>query len=686
MQIKSSCKVSPPRKPPSPGSLPLGLMVRLGLLLCAWWVVCPSFLLGSVPDWLRAAAQTEVGKYPDDVEAVILLDEQVTTVSDSGETRTLYRRAYKILRPEGRKRGRVMVYFDQDTTLSRIGGWCLPTDGKEYEVKEKDAMETGISDEMLYQDTRLKLLEIPAALPGNVIGYEYEQRRRPSILQDTWWFQGTIPVKRANFLLQLPAGWEYREFWLNHPAVKAREGGPRRWRWEVSDVPAIEEEPSRPSFRALAGRLGVTFYAPGGNTAGKSAASWATIGRWHAQLTADRRQPTPEIRQKVAELTSHTQDPLEKIRALSNFVQQEIRYVAIEIGIGGYQPHPAGDVFRDRYGDCKDKVTLLSTMLAVAGMKSYYVAINSSRGVVAPDFPTALTFDHVIIAIELPAGVDPAANALWAVPEDAQHNRLLFFDPTDEQVPLGYIPNELQDSYGLLITLDSGELVKLPLLATSANRLLRSTTLSLGADGTIYGTVNEVRWGNPAFALRAILQKRSEADRKKWIENYLAEFLAASTLRAYHIEGLDQPDSILIVQYSFSAASYASTAGNLSLLRLCVLGHKGEDLEDPKANWERKYPVEFASVSAQGDVVDFTLPKGIKVDELPAPAQLKVGPASYKSKAEITGEGIHYTRLYQIEAVRLPLDQVKDLQQFYRHIATDERSVAVLKNAPPEAH
>ena len=65
---------------------------------------------------------------------------------------------------------------------------------------------------------------------------------------------------------------------------------------------------------------------------------------------------------------------------LAEFVQQDIRYVGIELGIGGFQPHPAPDVFSHRYGDCKDKATLVRTMLREIGVDSYYVLINATRG------------------------------------------------------------------------------------------------------------------------------------------------------------------------------------------------------------------------------------------------------------------------------------------------------------------
>src|SRR5208283_3003611 len=99
---------------------------------------------------------------------------------------------------------------------------------------------------------------------------------------------------------------------------------------------------------------------------------------------------------------------LAKIQALAAFVQDDIRYVAIELGIGGYQPHAAADVLRHRYGDCKDKATLLSAMLREIGVASYYVIINSERGSLTTAAPPNIEFNHAILAIALPDGVDPA--------------------------------------------------------------------------------------------------------------------------------------------------------------------------------------------------------------------------------------------------------------------------------------
>ena len=146
------------------------------------------------------------------------------------------------------------VPFDKDTRLTYLKAWCLPESGKDYEVKEKEAVETGFTSENLYDDTKTKVIKIPASEPPNVIGYEYERKRRPYILQDDWDFQEELPVRQARFELHLPEGWEFDSFWLNHPSQKPSELGRGEWAWEVDDLPAIQDEPNMPVWQAVAGR------------------------------------------------------------------------------------------------------------------------------------------------------------------------------------------------------------------------------------------------------------------------------------------------------------------------------------------------------------------------------------------------------------------------------------------------
>src|SRR5260370_17286965 len=125
------------------------------------------------------------------------------------------------------------------------------------------------------------------------------------------------------------------------------------------------------------------------------------------------------------------------MQAFASLLQHDVRYVAIEVGIGGYQPHPADAIFHNRYGDCKDKVTLLSTMLHEIGIESYYVLVDDRRGIVIPDVPSPAG-NHVILAIRLPENV-PSAN-LYAIVDDPKLGRLFFFHPTSPYTPFVYPP------------------------------------------------------------------------------------------------------------------------------------------------------------------------------------------------------------------------------------------------------
>ena len=311
--------------------------------LAALFLSIGALILGSgsyaaAPEWLREAARTTLPDYSEDTSAVMLLNEQVTTVSGSGEIKTRYRRAYKVLQPEGRAFATVIVDFDNETRLTSLKAWSLPVTGEPYELRQKDVVETGLFQGILYQDTRRKVFRIPGADPGGVIGYEYEQRGRPFILQDSWLVAREIPVRRARYSLRLPGGWEADPHWVNHPEVAARLADKNRSLWELENIAAIETEPAMPHWRTVASRLLVGFYPRREDLRDRAHRSWNDVGRWYGDLTRGRRTATPGIQEKVAELTQAGPTPLEKIKALAVFAQRDIRYVGHR---GRYRGLPA---------------------------------------------------------------------------------------------------------------------------------------------------------------------------------------------------------------------------------------------------------------------------------------------------------------------------------------------------------
>src|SRR5262249_11949303 len=204
----------------------------------------------------------------------------------------------------------------------------------------------------------------------------------------------------------------------------------------------VRPEAGMPPFNGVLGQMIVSFLPPGGFTATNGFSNWKEMGTWYWNLEAGRITASADIKQKVAALTTSASTTPEKMKALAQFVQHDIRYVAIEVGIGGWQPHPAADIFVHRYGDCKDKTNLMRSMLHEIGVDSYRVAINTQRGSIRPETPAHRGFDHEITAIKLPPTIaDPSLMATIDVPK---LGRILFFDPTDQLTPFGQINGPLQ--------------------------------------------------------------------------------------------------------------------------------------------------------------------------------------------------------------------------------------------------
>ncbi len=637
---------------------------------------------GDAPQWMHALVNAPLPQHDEKTNAVQLLAEDTFIVQGNGKMKRVERRVYKILRPDGRGYGTIYATFDSETKINFIHGWCIPAQGKDYEVKDKEAMETalfGVQNGELMSDLKTKVLTIPAADPGNIVGYEIEQEVHPYVIQDVWAFQHeNVPVREAHYTLQLPSGWEFKSVWLNHPEV-APTGQSGQWQWAVTDVPAIKPEGDMPPWEGVAGQMILSLIPPGGS-ANKGFESWADMARWQDGLARGRRTASSELKQKVAEITKASADPLAKMRSLAHFLQKDVRYVAIQLGIGGWQPHPATDVFSHRYGDCKDKATLLSAMLQEIGVESFYLFINTTRGAVTPKTPEIRWFNHVILAVRLPDAVkDPS---LVAILDHPKLGRLLLFDPTDEWTPFGHLRGELQANYGLLVTGDGGELVKLPQLPAELNGVVRTAKLSLAPTGTLSGDFVEQRKGDYGTQQRAALKSvLKDADRIKFLETLISHSLPTFQITKANLVNLNQTDQPFGYQYSLVAPNYAKNAGGLLLVRPRILGNNSSDLLETKES--RKYPVEFDGPWKNSDIIEIAIPPGYEVDDLPPPVNAEYSFASYHSKTEANGNTLKYTRTFEVKELTVPLSKVEDLKKLYRIIAGDERNTAVLK---PAAH
>ena len=443
------------RKCSSPVGLAAGLVAGITLFLPP---AAPALSKDTAPDWVHAAAAQPTGSQPATADAVVLLDDTRLTVGADGRAVQHVRHVVKILRPGGRDEGIVRVYFDNDSKLSSLKVWSISPDGHEFALKDSDIGEVGIPGQgNFYVDERIRVADPPGRDPGGVIAWEYEQRQPAYEHETTWFLQDNLPHIKQSFTLELPQNYSYRAVWAHHPTQTVADLEHQRYRWDADNTPGIDLDrvPMAPDPEALEARLTV-HYAPAGDP---DLGTWKGVGAFYDQLAHDRMQSTPEIAAKAAQLTAGKVDFYDKTEAIAEFVQKQIRYFVIEKGIGGRQPHPAADILRVGYGDCKDKSTLMSAMLASVGIHSALVLVDSHRGFVDPSAPSVLG-NHAIAAVRIPDGYE--SPKLRSVISTRAGARYLFVDPTSEKTAFGQLEHGLQGGYAVIVEGRQSEIVQIP--------------------------------------------------------------------------------------------------------------------------------------------------------------------------------------------------------------------------------
>jgi hypothetical protein len=371
-------------------------------------------------------------------------------------------------------------------------------------------------------------------------------------------------------------------------------------------------------------------------------------------------------------LVGPNDDFMQRIQKVAGFMQQQIRYVGIEIGIGGWIPHTAEDVYRNRYGDCKDKATLMIAMLDAVGVRATWVMVDTDRGVVDPKVPSRMA-DHMIAAIAIPAGYENPA--LQAVVTAKNGQRYLIFDPTNQYVPIGLLPPYLQGSTGLLMAGANSEAIALPVLRPASDTLDRTATFTLGADGSLTGNVVVKRQGASSWKLRYNYTMESEKEKREGLENSLRSDFSVFQVSGEQFENPGSVDQQVVLRYGVTASAYAKNVGDMLLVRPRVLGSDAVRLSDGP----RKYPVEFSAAEDWRDTYEVKIPAGYKVDEVPDPVSLDTDFASYHSHVTIAGDVLRYSREYKVKKLEIGADDCPQLRKFEGEIYTDENRDAVLK-------
>lgn len=650
--------------------------LALATLLLAFAATASASTAGDdAPVWLKQVAAASAPAYDKRVPAVVLHDESVMTVAPDGRITNVSTFAVRILAREGRGYASAVAYYETGTDkVKEIRAWLIRPDGSVKKFGKDQVIDAAVSLQDVYNDTRMRRISAEAeADAGCVFGYQITTEERPYFPQAKWFFQGAeIPVLMSRLTLNVPAGWRASAVTFNHSKQVEPSVNGTSYIWELRNLPPIETEPGSPSIMTLAPRLAVNYMPAPGATApgGRTFETWTDVSKWYSDLSDAQAEPDDAIAMKARELTANAKTELEKIQAIGRYVQG-IQYISIQIGIGGFRPHSATEVFAKKYGDCKDKATLMRAMLRAVGMKSYPVLIFSGdKTYVREEWASPTQFNHCIIAV----GVSDETQAPSIVTH-AKLGRLLIFDATDEYTPVGDLPDDEQGSFALIAAGADGELMRMPTTPPEANRQVREAVLTLEPTGAIHAKLTERSQGQSAVRERSYFKRLARADYQKAIEGWITTS-GATLARFSKIEPTDyHTEGRFSLDVEFSADRYGQMmAGSLLIFKPVFVSRTGLL---PVAEKERKHPVVLNS-HAFTETVRVNLPDGFEIDEMPEPLKLETDFGSYAATYEMKDNQLVFRRTLVQQAATIPAEKYKSVREFYGRIRAVEQSPVVL--------
>ncbi|HEV7902968.1 MAG TPA: DUF3857 domain-containing protein [Pyrinomonadaceae bacterium] len=663
-------------------------MFRLGCALAA--LLClPAFASATTtaaggdeaPAWLTQAAASVAPPYAKEVPGVVLHNEQQVSVGSDGKVTTTTTYAIRILTREGRSFATAAAPYETDTGKVReMKAWLINRYGEVKKYGKDETIDIAAANDV-YNETHIKfIVASDAADVGSVFGYQCVTEERSIFPQTDWSFQkelpgvsAALPALMSRYSLALPAGWSATSVTFNHAKVEPVVTG-TTYTWELRNLPPIEPEVASPEVTSLAPRLAIGYATAAGGSAtnlmgARNFSNWTDVSRWYTDLSDAQAAPDAAITAKALELTAGAKTELDKIRAIGRYVQ-EIQYISIQIGVGRFRPHSAAEVFAKRYGDCKDKANLMRAMLRALKIEAYPVLIFSGdASYVREEWASPSQFNHCIIAVRV--GDETKAPT---VIQHATLGRLLIFDATDDDTPVGDLPDHEQNSYALIAAGGSGTLVRMPSTPPEANQLEREAEVSLAADGSITANVKERSVGQSAVDERRIFRKLSRPDYAKAVEHWITR--GATGAKVVRVEPADNhTDGRFALDVDFTATNYGQLMQERLLVFKPAILSRRESVFLTKPS--RTHAVVLES-EAYSESVNVKLPAGFDVDELPDPVKLDTAFGSYSTSYAVKDGRLQFKRAFKQRAATIPPADYAAVRTFFERIRAAEQSPVVL--------
>lgn len=648
----------------------------LGCVIAAFLLALP--VSAKPPAWLTDIATKPAAMNYGSASHAVLLDEADLTVDKSGVVTRRVRYVIRVLTRDGRDAAfGTLPYETSSDKVKSFQAWLIPPSGAPTDYGKKHTVDSAVysnARELYGESRQLMISAYNDATPGSVFGYEAILVEKSIYTQEIWYFQQKVPVEYSGLTITLPEGWTAQTHTFNRESIPPEVKG-RSQTWALRQLSATTSEPLGPPHRARLPWLALDFLPPPeAKNIRVSLPSWSAVSAYFSSHYETASTPDSALKAKASALVKDATSTWERIERLCRYAQT-VNYISINLNgatAGGMIPRGASRVLQCNYGDCKDKTTLLRALLRAQDIESYPVTVYSGDSThVRPEWVSPMQFNHCIIAIK----VDDSVTTPGVIIHPTL-GRLLIFDPTNENAPPGWVPEEDLDGLGLVLAGTKGELIRLPSLTPAQNRFERNITAQLDAGGAITGSMTENFFGNYAVDARSEHKSVSGTDyRTQIIEPWLGRTLPAA--KATRVDATDFfTDAKFTLDIDFGARGYGKVMRDTLLVFKPVIVSRRDGTVLKKG--KRTQPV-VIQPSSFIERVELTLPEGFRVDEPFQTAELLSPFGRYHAKAEIRDNRLFFERALELRSHTLPASEYETARVFFEKILQAEQSPVVLK-------
>jgi tetratricopeptide (TPR) repeat protein/transglutaminase-like putative cysteine protease len=529
------------------------------------------------------------------------------------------------------------------------------------------AQESGIQDvtypnALMYTDYHEKHISVPSLRPGDVLEYRYIRNIVNPLTPGQFWtsydFRDRGIVLDEQVEINIPKS---RAIKLkNEPGADPKitdEGDRRIYRWKHSH---LEDEEDLDRKKRHGGRQRDEDEPPSVDLT--TFESWQQLGDWYANLEKDRREPTDAIKAKAAELVQGKTSNMDKVKAIYDYVSRDYRYVSLSFGLGRYQPHSASEVLANGYGDCKDKNTLLASLLAAQGFDSTSVLIGSQHKL-DPDIPSPSQFDHVITRVNV----------------DGQE---IWLDSTNGVAPFRMLSFPLRDKQALAVAPEGGSaLVRTPASLPFESYDRNQVVGSLNDTGKLTAHFHDVARGDAELGLRFTLR---QVPTNRW-KGMFEMMLGNTGMKGGEITDLKVGDPAdtenpFEIDFDVAVSNYFDWSAAEPKLPLPILGFQLPPA--PEDDSKKPKPIRLGGPMEGAYEVRLTIPSKYGV-RLPIAVDVKRDYAEYHSSYKFEAGQLIAVRKLQLATLEVPYDRRDDYASFRRTVDADQAQTIVLDNRSP---